>query len=102
MMAIQPRLQERLLRARELSLLFCSHDDEAVDGVGSGVLPVITDSTVVADKFNMELYKHHLSARLLGHVVFYAEVINTTMNLFEGYVVCSEHLFINLSRAISK
>ena len=84
MRALQPRLQERLLRARELSLLFCNHDDEAVSGAGSGVLPVITDSMVSADKFDMQLYKKHLSAKLLGHVVFYTEVINTTMNLFEG------------------
>lgn len=84
MKALQPRLEERLLRARDLSLLFCNHDDQAINGVSSGILPVIIDSVVTADKFDLEQYKHHLSAKLFGHVVFYTEVINTTMNLFEG------------------
>jgi len=51
------------------------------------MLTVLTDSLASDHNFNESVYCHHLSTRVLGNVILYADVTTTTMSLLQGSVL---------------
>jgi len=91
--ALNTRLQaDCQLVSRDVTLKFVSHCQDtcdsvvsaAADSVGGTVLTVLTDSQS-ADQctFSHEIYRQHLTTRLLGNVVLYADVTTTTMHVID-------------------
>ena len=88
-------MKQGSIKARNLTLRFVSaKSGSAALTATSDCLPVITDqmpgtSQGMGDArnvqfFDPQLYWRHLTSSVLGHVVFYADVIPTTMTAFEG------------------
>ena len=51
------------------------------------LLPVITGvEDYQAISFDWTKYKEHLQTKVLGHVVFYTDVITSTQTVFDGLV----------------
>jgi hypothetical protein len=53
--------------------------------VTSTVLPVITDKMEELKFFNIDEYWENLTTAKLGNIVFYADVVPSTMPLLDGY-----------------
>ena len=51
-----------------------------------GALALVTDSSESQtwELFSMETYSKNLTTSVLGHTLLYAEVVTSTMDLFEG------------------
>ncbi|ESO02413.1 hypothetical protein HELRODRAFT_65278 [Helobdella robusta] len=47
----------------------------------------ITDSSNVQNKFNLDVYKKHLRSEVLGNVVLYADVVSSTMDTLDHYLI---------------
>jgi hypothetical protein len=52
--------------------------------VKAEAIPVITDSTQPGHTFNFQEYLSHLNTKSLGRIVFYADIVTSTMSLFDG------------------
>ena len=81
--AVEPRLKDRVLKSRDLSLSFCSVSNTAKTTMD--MLPVYTDHSGPL-AFDIQSYWNHLATDVLGQVVMYADVVNSTMRLFDGSV----------------
>ncbi|XP_025097609.1 biotin--protein ligase-like isoform X2 [Pomacea canaliculata] len=90
------RVKNGVIKSRSLSLHFMdriSGDVKATDDV----LPVITENrTSIVDSsttkhgsliryFDPKVYWSHLKTQELGRIIFYTDVITTTMKVFEGF-----------------
>ena len=88
--ALSEHTKNQITLSRELSLKFVSvHSDRAELEVSDGVLPVIVDSCHMGTTaspgtclFQPDVYWKHLTSTALGRVVFYTEVISSTMPVF--------------------
>lgn len=87
------RMKQGVIKSRSLSLHFVQ-EAAPVPAASSEVLPVLTSPSVSSSQspadpeppqfFQPEVYWKHLSTSVLGQVVFYTDVIPTTMTVFEG------------------
>ena len=61
---------------------------DSVGGVSSdsGILTVLTDCVTADHSFSEDVYWRHLSTLVLGNVVLYADVTNTTMHILDRSV----------------
>uniref|UniRef100_A0A672Z4U8 BPL/LPL catalytic domain-containing protein n=1 Tax=Sphaeramia orbicularis TaxID=375764 RepID=A0A672Z4U8_9TELE len=67
-----------------LRMVSCSEQqDESLQPEGTVSL-LIDSSESQLEHFSMETYCHNLKTSLLGHTLFYAEVVTSTMDLLEG------------------
>lgn len=73
------------LSKKSLKMVFCSelHDNILLP---EDCLAVVTDSAMSqsSTQFNMETYSRNLKSSHLGHVVLYADITTSTMDLLEG------------------
>lgn len=86
------RMKQGTIKSRSLSLHFVP-DACSVSPISTEVLPVVTQSKLDSGKaasdehvqfFQPEIYWQYLTTSVLGQVVFYTDVIPTTMTVFEG------------------
>ena len=84
--SVQRRVIDGVLKSRSVSLQFCEEPPEGTNVVSPDKLPVITG--VHAGKsvqgFNFDVYRANLKSEVLGNVIMFADVVNTTMTLFDG------------------
>ncbi|XP_067653494.1 biotin--protein ligase-like [Haliotis asinina] len=85
--SLQNRLKGGCLTSRSVNLEFAATDVHNVTVSGSH-LPVTTSGSQKHKYFNEEVYWKNLKTSCLGQVVLYADVIPTTMALFEGLQFC--------------
>ena len=87
MESIKPRLQNSKLRSGEVTLNFVtkSTDIASKDSeITSDLIPVVTSPVTGDYKFNLEEYEQNLKTDVLGRVVLYADVVTSTMSVFDG------------------
>ncbi|XP_034033381.1 biotin--protein ligase [Thalassophryne amazonica] len=78
---------EGLLKLSKMALKMVSSQELQVGPLlPDGELTLVTDSEEPPhwDHFSMETYSKNLKTSLLGHIVLYAEIITSTMDLLEG------------------
>ena len=83
--SFQPRLKpDGQLKSKSLTLKFVSTSDTTL--ATPDLLPVVTDAPCDTDTafFDLREYWRSLESRSLGQVVFYTDVITTTMTVFDG------------------
>ncbi|XP_059177062.1 biotin--protein ligase-like [Physella acuta] len=75
---------DRVLKAQKISLKFLQSPDDTAPT--SSLLPVMTSTEcdVKTKYFDLTDYWMNLKTSVLGQVVFYTDVITTTMTVFEG------------------
>ncbi|XP_053703840.1 biotin--protein ligase [Synchiropus splendidus] len=76
-----------LLKLPKASLRLTTHCKLEKDpSLSDGSLPLFTDSSEsqVSENFSLEIYRRNLKTRQLGQTVLYADVVSSTMELFEG------------------
>ena len=85
--SIQPRLQGGRLRSGEVTLCFVT-DSKDIDTrdieTTSANVPVVTSPNPGDYHFNLEQYEKNLQTEVLGQVILYADVVTSTMTMFEG------------------
>ncbi|XP_071098990.1 biotin--protein ligase-like [Haliotis cracherodii] len=81
--SLENRLKGRCLTSRSVNLEFIATDVQNLT-VSSSHLPVLTSGPHKHKYFNEEAYWKNLKTSCLGQTVLYADVIPTTMTLFEG------------------
>ena len=84
--SVLPRLKDNWLWSKDLSLLFIKSSENMYSDPSVDKVPVITEPTqsdLNDCDFNMETYSQFLNTQVLGQVVFYANVVTTTMKLFD-------------------
>ncbi|CAL1545471.1 unnamed protein product [Lymnaea stagnalis] len=76
--------EDKVLKAQKISLKFVDSFDNSE--INPGVLPVVTslDCDIATQFFQLSQYWQNLKTSKLGQVVFYTDVITTTMTVFEG------------------
>lgn len=77
----------QILRGTPVSLHFI-YDPSGIKHVSPSLLPVVIGrkSLPMGSLFNFDAYRHNLQTRILGNVVLYAEVLSSTMDVFEGFM----------------
>ncbi|KAK7494550.1 hypothetical protein BaRGS_00014203 [Batillaria attramentaria] len=90
---VASRMKKGVIKSRSLSLQFVQ-DASAAPSATPDLLPVVIQTEVLTkgdaastehiQYFEPEVYWQHLSTSVLGQVVFYTDVIPTTMTVFEG------------------
>ena len=86
--SIDSRLRDGVLKSRSLSLQFIQGAKDVREPVSGDLLPVITDynsTTTESVTFSFDEYSKNLNTKVLGNVLFYAEVIKSTMDVFDRY-----------------
>ena len=80
-----PRLQDGVLRSRKISLHFVDDASLLVTGTSPGkAIPLLTSpNSDVACAFNAAEYASWLNTKVLGQVVMYTDVAETTMTLID-------------------
>ncbi|XP_012945082.1 biotin--protein ligase [Aplysia californica] len=75
---------EGVLKSRSLSLKFVNGQDKTL--ASTSLLPVVTDADSKVDTafFDMQTYWRHLGTSWMGQIVFYTDVITSTMTVFDG------------------
>nr|XP_054753941.1 biotin--protein ligase-like [Lytechinus pictus] len=76
-----------ILRGSPVSLHFI-YDPSGIKHVSPSLLPVVIGrkSLPMGSLFNFDVYRNNLQTRILGNVVLYAEVLPTTMDVFDGFM----------------
>jgi len=80
--SVAPRLQDGRLISRDLTLHFIADEHSNSSSITPTYIPVLTSSQTSVG-FDTVTYFKHRSAAVLGNTVLYADVITTTMTLFE-------------------
>jgi biotin--protein ligase len=86
--SVLPRLHDNRLVSKDLTLTFLP----PVDAIGDKLppvtmsnIPVVTGSDPgIVSRFDSASYWRNLKTKVLGNVVMFADVITTTMNVFDG------------------
>ncbi|XP_078088885.1 biotin--protein ligase isoform X2 [Mustelus asterias] len=83
-----PRLDvEGVFRAQKVSLKVVTMQQPGME-IASSSLPVIIETQMFSSEyFNLKIYCENLQTRVLGQLVFFSEVITTTMDLFDGLML---------------
>lgn len=77
------------VRAQKTSLRVIWGHEEPSE-LSDGELVLHTEAPeFLSEHFSMETYRQDLRSQWLGHTLLYADVTPTTMNLLEGYVICT-------------
>ena len=87
--SVESRLTGDNLVSREVTLQFVKGEGYKSLAVSPTRIPVVTDSLASSQNatgFDFVRYCQHHSASVLGNTVLFADVINTTMTLFDGLV----------------
>lgn len=80
------RLKDGHLVSKDVTLQFITDDCSlSAINVTNSVIPIITDAQRISILFDFAVYKANLKTKLIGNVMFYADVIATTMNLIERF-----------------
>ncbi|XP_071492497.1 biotin--protein ligase-like [Diadema antillarum] len=76
-----------ILRGTPVSLHFI-YDQAGIKHVSPSLLPVVIGrkNLPLGSLFNFDSYRNNLTTSILGNVVLYAEVLPTTMDVFEGFM----------------
>lgn len=84
--SLSSRLKDGHLVSKDVTLQFIT-DDCSLSAVNitNSVIPVITDAQRISILFDFTVYKANLKTKLIGNIMFYADVITTTMNLIERF-----------------
>ncbi|CAG5120576.1 unnamed protein product [Candidula unifasciata] len=79
------RLKDNILRSQKLNLKFLPSSPTQAESTPT-LLPVVTDFEYDAhtEYFNPQTYWKHLNTLTLGQVLFYTDVITSTMPVFDG------------------
>ncbi|XP_048396486.2 biotin--protein ligase isoform X2 [Stegostoma tigrinum] len=83
-----PRLdKEGVLKSQKVSLKVVTMQQPGME-VTRNTLPVIIESPKVSSEyFDLKVYCENLQTNVLGQIVFFSEVIITTMDLFDGLML---------------
>lgn len=85
--SLTSRLKDGHLVSKEVTLQFLSDSSDSSSlNITSSSIPVLTEAKNCKALFNYALYKANLKTKVLGNTMLYADVVTTTMNLFEGLV----------------
>jgi len=85
--SLMSRLKDGHLVSKEVTLRFLRNSSDASSlNVTSSTIPVLTEAKDCKSTFDYALYKANLKTKVLGNTMLYADVVTTTMNLFEGLV----------------
>lgn len=91
MKAIEGRMsKDKQLKSGDVMMKFMGRgcEQEALDSeVKVDCIPVLT-SKVPSESFNTEEYFHNLKTQTLGQVLFYTDVVTSTMSIFDGWMFC--------------
>lgn len=83
--SLSSRLNDGHLVSKDVTLQFITDDCSlSAINVTNSVIPIITDAQRISILFDFAVYKANLKTKLIGNVMFYADVIATTMNLIES------------------
>ncbi|XP_030850810.1 biotin--protein ligase isoform X2 [Strongylocentrotus purpuratus] len=76
-----------ILRGTPVSLHFI-YDPSGIKHVSPSLLPVVIGRKALpmGSLFSFDVYRNNLQTRILGNVVLYAEVLPTTMDVFDGFM----------------
>lgn len=67
---------------------------ETIPKATAKTLPVVTrEDNVKAVSFDWKKYQENLLTKVLGHIVFYTDVITSTQTVFDGLVSLIINLF---------
>ena len=60
-----------------------------MEPISEDVMPILVnhESETNLYQFNWNEYKDHLKTKVLGQAVIYADVMTSTMQAFDGYVI---------------
>ena len=93
--SIHHRLNQNLLRSRHLTLQLIKTISQLPPEVTGETVPLfvgaLNQQLVEKLPFDLDLYGHHLSTKVLGQTVIYAEVMPTTMTIVDRLVDFSTH-----------
>ena len=85
--ALKPDLKDGKLPGKTVTLGFYPLTSDIKDEVTPDLLPLAYNDSVPTDvPFDMETYQTNLQTQVLGNLVLYAEVLPTTMTVFDGWV----------------
>ena len=84
--SLQPRLTDGMLRARHMTLHFLANANHTQHNLTTTYLCVETKPTLKGHQFDFEVYKACLKTQVLGNTIIYADVLSSTMNIFDGSV----------------
>ncbi|XP_072036707.1 biotin--protein ligase-like isoform X2 [Amphiura filiformis] len=85
--ALQPDLKDGKLPGKTVTLEFCPSTSDIKQEVTPDLLPLVYNETPSHDvPFDMVVYQANLETQVLGNLVLYAEVLPTTMTVFEGFL----------------
>ena len=82
--SLRSRLKDDIFEGKDLSLHFLP-SGQTIPRTTEMMLPVITgveDDQAIS--FDWTTYQEHLQTKVLGHVVFYTDVITSTQTVFDG------------------
>jgi len=82
--SLRSRLKDDIFEGKDLSLHFLP-SGQTIPLTTEMMLPIITgveDDQAIS--FDWTTYQEHLQTKVLGHVVFYTDVITSTQTVFDG------------------
>jgi len=82
--SLQARIQNGKLRSGAVTLQFVSKASEVPKDLGSDRVAVMTSPDVKDHHFTFAQYTDNLKTKTLGKVVMYADVVSSTMDMFDG------------------
>ena len=86
MYSLGPSLENNVCKGQDLSLHFVPNG-KPIPKTTETILPVIRGhENYNSISFDWKKYQEHLQTKVLGHTVFYTDVITSTQTVFDGYV----------------
>ena len=84
--SLRSTIKDDVCNGKDLSLHFVS-SGKLIPKTTESLLPVITGAEdLQAISFDWTKYQEHLQTKVLGHMVFYSDVITSTQAVFDGLV----------------
>lgn len=84
--SLRTSLDKDICSGKDLSLHFVTNG-ETIPKATEKTLPVVTrEDNIKTVSFDWKKYQENLLTKVLGHVVFYSDVITSTQTVFDGLV----------------
>lgn len=91
--SLRTSLNEDICSGKDLSLHFVPNG-ETIPKATEKTLPVVArEDNIKAVSFDWKKYQENLLTKVLGHIVFYTDVITSTQTVFDGLVSLIINLF---------
>lgn len=81
--AVEAKLSNGVLSSKNMNLRFTDSPSES-DNMSGDVVSVLTSPSAARTSFDVDEYRRFLTAKRIGQLVIYSDVVSSTMSFIDG------------------